>query len=74
MTRYRMEVISMLLSFKLGGYSSFKDMEEIFFTPYPGTRLKNTKYENNFSEINKHIIMNVFQKKNYQEMKKKFIL
>lgn len=30
----------MLLSFKLGGYSSFKDMEEIFFTPYPGTRLK----------------------------------
>lgn len=47
----------MLLSFKLGGYTSFKDMEEIFFTPYPGTRLKNTKYENNFSEINKHKIM-----------------
>jgi hypothetical protein len=57
MKRYRMEVISMLLSFKLGGYTSFKDMEEIFFTPYPGTRLKNTKYENNFSEINKHKIM-----------------
>lgn len=38
----------MLLYFSVGGYLSFKDKQEIYFTSPKGARLKNSKYENNF--------------------------
>lgn len=38
----------MLLYFSIGGFCSFKDTQDLFLTAYPGTRLKNTKYEKNF--------------------------
>lgn len=47
----------MLLEFKVGGYYSFKDIQELYLTPYPGTRIKNTKYEDNFSSFKKNRIM-----------------
>lgn len=47
----------MLLEFKAGGYYSFKDIQELYLTPYPGTRIKNTKYEDNFSSFKKNRIM-----------------
>ncbi|MBC2850004.1 ATP-binding protein [Cetobacterium sp. 8H] len=47
----------MLLEFKIGGYCSFKEMQELYLTPYPGTRIKNTKYEDNFFEIKKNRVM-----------------
>lgn len=47
----------MLLEFKIGGYCSFKEMQELYLTPYPGTRIKNTKYEDNFFEVKKNRVM-----------------
>ncbi|MFV0580083.1 MAG: AAA family ATPase [Fusobacterium ulcerans] len=47
----------MLLEFKVGGYYSFKDIQELYLTPYPGTRIKNTKYEDNFFSFKKNRIM-----------------
>lgn len=47
----------MLLEFKVRGYYSFKDIQELYLTPYPGTRIKNTKYEDNFSSFKKNRIM-----------------
>ncbi|MGL4947231.1 MAG: AAA family ATPase [Cetobacterium sp.] len=47
----------MLLEFKLGGFCSFKEIQELYLTPYPGTRIKNTKYEDNFFEIKKNRVM-----------------
>lgn len=47
----------MLLEFKLGGYCSFKELQELYLTPYPGTRIKNTKYEDNFFEVKKNRVM-----------------
>lgn len=38
----------MLLYFSVGGFCSFKDVQDLFLTAYLGTRLKNTKYEKNF--------------------------
>lgn len=38
----------MLLYFSIGGFCSFKDTQDLFLTPYSGTRIKNTKYEKNF--------------------------
>ena len=57
MVQYYKEVIKMLLEFKVGGYYSFKDIQELYLTPYPGTRIKNTKYEDNFSSFKKNRIM-----------------
>ncbi|MGL5355564.1 MAG: AAA family ATPase [Cetobacterium sp.] len=47
----------MLLEFKLGGFCSFKEIQELYLTPYPGTRIKNTKYEDNFFDIKKNRVM-----------------
>ncbi|MGL5982208.1 MAG: AAA family ATPase [Cetobacterium sp.] len=47
----------MLLEFKIGGYCSFKEIQELYLTPYPGTRIKNTKYEDNFFEVKKNRVM-----------------
>lgn len=47
----------MLLEFKIGGYCSFKEMQELYLTPYPGTRIKNTKYKDNFFEVKKNRVM-----------------
>lgn len=47
----------MLLEFKIGGYCSFKEMQELYLTPYPGTRIKKTKYEDNFFEVKKNRVM-----------------
>ena len=38
----------MLLYFSVGGFCSFKEVQDLFLTAYLGTRLKNTKYEKNF--------------------------
>ncbi|MDO5028855.1 MAG: ATP-binding protein [Bacillota bacterium] len=38
----------MILSFSVGGFLSFNSEQTIFFTPYSGARLRNTKYEDNF--------------------------
>lgn len=38
----------MLLYFSIGGFCSFKEVQDLFLTAYLGTRLKNTKYEKNF--------------------------
>lgn len=38
----------MLLYFSVGGFCSFKEIQDLFLTAYSGTRLKNTKYEKNF--------------------------
>ncbi|WP_300390298.1 ATP-binding protein [Fusobacterium sp.] len=38
----------MLLYFSVGGFCSFKEIQDLFLTAYLGTRLKNTKYEKNF--------------------------
>lgn len=38
----------MLHYFSIGGFCSFKNSQDLFLTAYPGTRIKNTKYENNF--------------------------
>ena len=35
MVQYYKEVIKMLLEFKVGGYYSFKDIQELYLTPYP---------------------------------------
>ena len=38
----------MLLYFSVGGFCSFKEVQDLFLTAYLGTRQKNTKYEKNF--------------------------
>lgn len=47
----------MLLNFKVGGFCSFKDMQELYLVPYTGTRIKGTKYEDNFIVSGKNKIM-----------------
>lgn len=42
------EVKKILLYFSVGGFCSFKEVQDLFLTAYLGTRLKNTKYEKNF--------------------------
>ncbi len=38
----------MLLYFEVGGFLSFNEPQMIYFTPSPGSRIINTKYEENF--------------------------
>ena len=47
----------MILEFKLSGYCSFKELQEIYFIPHLGTRLKNTRYQDNFYINSKNKIM-----------------
>jgi len=47
----------MLLNFKVGGFCSFKEMQELYLTPYTGTRIKGTKYEDNFITSGKNKVM-----------------
>lgn len=47
----------MLLYFSVGGFCSFKDVQDLFFTAYSGSRLKNTKYEKNFYLDKKNRVM-----------------
>ena len=47
----------MLLEFKAGGFCSFKEMQELYLTPYTGTRIKKTKYEDNFIETREIRVM-----------------
>jgi AAA15 family ATPase/GTPase len=47
----------MLLDFKVGGFCSFKEMQEVYLTPYSGTRINGTKYEDNFITSGKNKVM-----------------
>jgi len=47
----------MLLDFKVGGFCSFKKMQELYLTPYSRTRIKGTKYEDNFISFGKNKVM-----------------
>lgn len=51
----------MLLYFEVGGFLSFNEPQMIYFTPSPGARIINTKYENNFIIHNSNKIPRVMK-------------
>lgn len=47
----------MILEFEIGGFKSFNEKKTIYFTPLKNTRLKNSKFENNYYIGKKHKAM-----------------
>lgn len=47
----------MLLEFKVGGFCSFKEFQELNLTPFPKSKIKNTKYEDNYYISKKNRVM-----------------
>lgn len=47
----------MILKFEISGFSSFAHKQSLFFTPYIKSKLKNTKFEENFYFLKKNKVM-----------------